>query len=420
MLPILFVIAAASPNVVVVSVDTLRADRLGCYGYEHPTSPVIDEFASQGLLFEDCVTEVPLTAPSFGAMMSSRYPRMNGSTRNGLRMPSNVPLVAEQFQKAGYETVCVTSNWTLKAGLSGLDRGFDVYDDGFRKKRWGFLKSERDGDEVTKRSLDLLKKRDTSKPLFAWFHYSDPHAPYLFHKRFNPRNVPVRKLDKEESVQARYDSEVAFTDHEISKLLRALPSENTFVVFVADHGESLYEHDYLGHGRRIHQTGLHIPLILKGPGIEPGRSAFPARGIDIGPTLLAMAGLSAPETMLGLNLLAPPTEAARARVIETYGGAVPGLPGAEAMMADAPPMWQGVIRSPWKLIRNEDEDDTELYNLVDDPRELINIAEDHPEVVGELSELIAAWSEQTDRSSEESADLTKEDVQALKSLGYVD
>ena len=161
-----FTAADAAPNVVLLSVDTLRADRLGAYGYPLPTSPQLDAFAAAALLFEDAVCEVPLTGPSMGSMLSSRFPRMTGTTRNGLRMPSSVPLVQEQFQAAGYHTFCVQSNWTLKDKLSGLARGFDVYDDGFRKKRWGFMKAERDGDEVTRLALEYLESRPGDQPFF--------------------------------------------------------------------------------------------------------------------------------------------------------------------------------------------------------------------------------------------------------------
>lgn len=176
---------AAPPNVVLVSVDTLRADHLGCYGYPHATSPNIDKLAETGLLFEDCVCQVPLTNPSFSAVMTSRYPRTTGATRNGIPTPQNVPTVAQRFREAGYQTLCVQSNWPLKAHLSGLDQGFDVYDDDFHTRRWGILKTERRADEVTRLAKDLLARRDPAKPFFMWVHYSDPHAPYLFHKDRN-------------------------------------------------------------------------------------------------------------------------------------------------------------------------------------------------------------------------------------------
>jgi arylsulfatase A-like enzyme len=415
-----FVLAAmaAAPDVFIVSVDTLRADRLGCYGYVHPTSPQIDRFAKDALLYEDCVAEVPLTSPSFGAMLTSRYPRMNGAARNGLPLPPGVPTITEQFKAAGYQTICVTSNWTLKADLSGLQRGFDVYDDGFKDKRWGFMIAERFGDDVTKSTLKLLAERDASKPLFAWIHYSDPHAPYKFHDEFNPAGTPLRKLDEVAATRARYDSEVAYTDSEIGKLLEALPKENAIVVFVADHGESLHEHDYLGHGRRIYHDNIHVPFIVRAPNLEPGRSKAPVRLVDVAPTLLALAGLPPLKDAMGLDLTkqAPPAE--RARVVETYGGAVPGVPGAKAVMASRPPMRQSVIKGEWKLILGGPG--PELFNLKDDPGELKNLFDAEKNRVEELRALIQEWDEKTPKGTAESAELNKEDVDALKSLGYVE
>jgi arylsulfatase A-like enzyme len=405
-------------NVVFLSVDTLRADRLGCYGYPLPTSPNIDNFASQAMLFEDCICEVPLTSPSFCSMHSSNFPRMTATTRNGLPISESVPLVAEVFQAAGYHTFCVQSNWTLKAKLSGLQRGFDVYEDDFHQKRWGLIKPERDGDDVSRIALDLLKKRDMNKPFFAWIHFSDPHAPYKMHKGFNPAGKKQFNVGKKKKkVRTRYDSEVAFTDAEIAKVLAALP-ENTAVLFVGDHGESLYEHDYLGHGRRIYQTGMHVPLIVHAPGLKPGRTARPARGIDIGPTLLGLASLPRIPGMLGLDLLNDPPPPTRPRVIETYGGAVPHLPGAKAIMADAAPQWQGVLLDGWKLLQSPKS--TELYYLPDDPQELNNLADTSPEHVTRLNALITQWDTATVHAEEGEQTLSEEDIEALKGLGYIE
>lgn len=415
-----FLLAAisAAPDVFIVSVDTLRADRLGCYGYAHPTTPNIDAFAKEALLFEDCVAEVPLTSPSFGAMLTSRYPRMNGAARNGLPLPPGIPTIAQQFKAAGYQTVCVTSNWTLKADLSGLDRGFDVYDDGFKDKRWGFMIAERFGGDVTRSALKLLSERDASKPVFAWFHYSDPHAPYKFHREFNPVGEPLWKLSEVAATRARYDSEVAYTDSEFGKLLDALPKENSVVLFVSDHGESLHEHGYLGHGRRLYHDNILVPCILRAPGVKPGRSKAPVRLLDIAPTLLSLAGLPPMKDMLGVDIVKHPPPTDRVRVVETYGGAVPGVPGAKAVMSSRPPMRQSVIKGQWKLIVGGPG--PELFNLADDPAELQDLARDDKQRVDQLRALIEEWDAKTPKGSAEAAVLNNDDVEALRSLGYVE
>ena len=355
------------PNVVVISADTLRADHLGMYGHVYDTSPHLDAWAKNALVFDDMVCEVPLTSPSFCSMFSSRYPRSTGAIRNGLRLPDEIPTAAQAFQAAGYYTIGVQSNWTLKAGLSGLDRGFDIYDDDFHKKRWGFIKSERGADEVRRIALELLEKRDSEKPLFAWFHFSDPHAPYKLHRKFDVAKASKRDGKPGGRMRRKYDSEIAFMDARIKEVMDALPQKNTYVVFVGDHGESLREHDYVGHGRRIYQTGMHVPLSIGGPSIAPGRSPVPARGTDLAPTLLGLAGLPVAPGMIGLDLLRETIPASRIRVVETYGGAVPKVPGAKAVMASRPPQRQGALAEGWKLILNGSR--TELFYLPNDPME---------------------------------------------------
>lgn len=409
---------AASPNVVFLSVDTLRADYLGFYGFEHNTSPNLDRLAAESLVFDDCICEVPLTAPSFGSMLTSRFPRMTGLTRNGLRMPADVPTVVESFRAAGYFTFCVQSNWTLKSELSGLDRGFDVYEDDFHKKRWGIVKSERYADEVTRIALEQLDTRNTAKPFFAWIHYSDPHAPYELHRDHRPIGGGLWFKKNRDKVRIKYASEVAFTDACIGTLLDALPRENTVIVFVADHGESLYEHDYLGHGRRIYRTEVRIPFMIHAAGIAPGRSNAPVRGIDLGPTLLGLAALAPVAGMLGRDILHDVPEPNRVRVFETYGGAVPKLPGVHALMADKAPMRQGAILEGWKLILGGSQ--PELFYLPDDPGELNDLSAAEPERLKELQGLIETWDKRTGRGTNESASLNADDVSALEALGYVE
>lgn len=405
-------------NVVLLSVDTLRADHLSCYGHECTTSPYLSRFAATALVFDDCVCEVPLTNPSFGAMLSSLYPRMTGTTRNGLRMPDHVPLVTEGFKAAGYQTFCAQSNWTLKSHLSGLNRGFDIYRDGFHKRRWGLIKPERTAPKVTEVALELLAHRDKDRPFFMWVHYSDPHAPYKFHLGFDPAGIASKRDDQTQRVRARYDSEIAYTDYYIQQVLKALP-ENTAVVFVADHGESLYEHDYLGHGRRIYQTNMHVPLMIKAPGVQAGRSSAPVSTLDVGPTLLGLAGLTPAPGMLGRNLLGESVPAERLRFIETYGGAVPRLPGAKAVMADRPPMRRGLIANGWKLIVDGDGAQ-ELFDLASDPLEQHNVAEQESERADEMRTVLDEWDRRNPRGQMHEVPLSSDDLRALESLGYLE
>ncbi len=413
---LLILAASASPNVLMLSVDTLRADHLGCYGYTLPTSPHIDALARNARLFEDCTCEVPLTNPSFGSMMTSRFPRLTGTWRNALPMPDSIPLVAEQFQKAGYQTFCVQSNWTLTREKSHLDRGFDIYDDKFNTKRWGVAYPERYADKVTDIALKLLQERKPDVPFFAWIHYSDPHAPYRFHEDYNPWGKKQAELAEPDKTRARYDSEVAFTDAQIGRLLEKLP-ENTYILFIADHGESLHEHDYLGHGRRVYRIGTHIPFFITGPGITPERITVPVRAIDVGPTLLGLARLPVPKTMMGIDLTKKLPKSNRIRVLETYGGAVPNLPGIHSLLENRPPMRQSVLADGWQLILGGPK--TELFQFSRDPLEVHNLAKQFPEKVKQFRALIEEWNKKYPPLHRAAVPLNEEDIQTLEAGGYL-
>lgn len=409
---------ADRPNLVFLTVDTLRVDFLGCYGCPWDISPAIDELAAESLVFDNATCETPLTGPSFSAMFSSRYPRMVGTPRNGMRVSDNVELAAERIRDAGYYTFAVQSNWTLRGRISGLDRGFDVYEESFRQRRWGVIRGERRAEEVARVALEQLERLPGDKPFFGWIHFTDPHAPYRYRRQFSPVEGGLRGLDRTERVRVQYASEVAYTDHHIAKVLEALP-ENTSIVFVADHGESLYEHDYLGHGRYIYQTCMHVPLMVRAAGVTPGRTNRPVQTLDIAPTLLALLGIEAAPDMLGRSILDTDIPADRPRFMETYGGAVPRIPGLRQLMRDTSPAHRGVIREGWKLIRSANQPPS-LYYLPDDPDELRNVHAFHPEVFDELDALLELWEETHPPNEENVVELSGEDLEALQSLGYID
>lgn len=410
--------AGETPGVLLLSVDTLRADFLGCYGGEWDISPNIDRLAEKSLVFENACCETPLTAPSFTAMLTSRYPRMSGVTRNGMHVADEAPLITELFREAGYYTFAVQSNWTLRARLSGLNRGFDFYEDDLDKRRWGLFNGERRAEEVTRVALEALRNRPADKPFFAWIHYSDPHGPYQYHADFSPVRRGLRTMDPRERVRVKYASEVAYADHHIGVLLKALP-EGTRILFVADHGENLYEHGYLGHGRYLYQEGLHVPFMVCGPDIAPGRTPLPAQTMDVGPTLLGLAGLPPAPFALGKNLAAgmPPED--RPRFMETYGGAVPKLPGAKMLLTRTSPAFQAVIRGGWKLIRPQDRPAT-LYYLPEDPGEQRARRGTDSGVYGELNKLLDQWNATHPHGVETAAELREEDLEAFQALGYVE
>ena len=274
-------------NVLLITIDTLRADRLGCYGSRTVKTPNIDALAAGGTLFEETITPVPLTLPSHASILTGRYPAEHGIRDNGFyRLPKGYPTLATEFAKAGYQTAAFVASGTLN-GVFGLNQGFDLYDDMSVVKGRTQLtdRSERPADKVTAKVAEWLKN-SVKKPFFLWVHYFDPHAPYEPPESYR------------EKYRGRlYDGEVAFTDREVGRLLKVLKEagfeRDTLVILTADHGESLGEHGEMSHGVFLYRATMHVPLIFSGPGVPAGKPiSSMARLIDICPTILSYAHLN--------------------------------------------------------------------------------------------------------------------------------
>ncbi len=416
------------PNLIFISVDTLRQDHLGIYGYHRNTSPNIDRLLSRGVWFTNAHCNVPLTNPSFCSMMTSRYPHEIGATRNGIPMVRDALTLAEILKENGYTTVAFLSNWPLKAHLSNLDQGFDIYDDNFSKKRWLFFNDERDARGVTEQATNWLKNQ-LKEPFFLWAHYSEPHAPYLSHKgfRFSDPNLP--DTEEQRRIDA-YDSEIAYADHYIGELVNCLSQlgllENSLVFFVADHGESLGEHSYVGHGRYLYEPSMRIPFGLSGPGIPRGvRIDAQVELLDLAPTFLAYAGIPIPPQMRGRNLLPyirgeKPWQEPYLVYFETYPGAVRGE-GMEKLASLKKPIWVGLKVENLKVLYSVPNSRWEMYQIQQDPKELHNLADPTNSVFIQFSEKVLGWW----RGWKDTAvvgsttALTEEDKKKLEALGYL-
>jgi len=285
----------ATPDVLLVTIDTLRADRLGCYGYAAAHTPNLDALARRGARFAVAVAHAPLTAPSHASILTGVTPLGHGVRDNGAYvLPSSARTLAEDFRQAGYRTAAFVSGFPLKRRF-GFDRGFDSYDDhlprGKDARRTAYV--ERTADRTTDAALAWLDASgaagETRKPLFAWVHYFDPHAPY---------EAPAEAMA---GAASPYDGEIAFVDAQLGRLLQRLesrPQAPLVVLVTADHGESLGEHGEDTHGIFLYDATVRVPLIVAGPEVREG--AVPetvARGIDVTPTLLDYAGLPARTTM---------------------------------------------------------------------------------------------------------------------------
>lgn len=289
--------AAARPSVLLITVDTLRADRVSAYGYERETTPQLDRLIEQGVRFTQARTEEPLTGPALITMLTSLAPHEHGASRNGLVMREGLPSWSKALGRRGYRTAAVVANWTLRAELTGLDEHFASYQEILTERRWfGLFREEAEADDVTDAAIAWLEDHvedGSDRPVLLWVHYADPHAPYELNDAFLEQLGLAGRgaLDKRD----RYDTEIAFTDQQIGRLLdaaRGLDGERDWLtVFAADHGESLGEHGYWGHGRHTYDSTLHIPLAVVWPNVlEPGTLDAPAMLADLGPTVLSLVG----------------------------------------------------------------------------------------------------------------------------------
>ncbi|MCP5050402.1 MAG: sulfatase, partial [bacterium] len=226
--------------------------------------------------FTSCYSLTPYTVPSFSTMMTSLPPHKHGAKRNGLGIYKDIQTLPSLLKTSGYRTAGIISNWPLRKKLSKLDRGFDSYQNAFTRKRYfGLTRSEGTAPIVTQKTIDWLRKyQENPEPFFLWVQYTDPHAPYKSHPAHQfdyngvnpaifPKGTRIKKIK-------RYDSEIAFTDHHIGRLIHELKRLNLYndslIVFNSDHGESFGEHNYLKHGKKLYNSTLHVPLMVKLPG----------------------------------------------------------------------------------------------------------------------------------------------------------
>jgi len=280
------------PNVLLVTIDTLRADHVGVYGYPKASTPTIDGLAARGVRFTSAVAHAPLTGPSHASILTGQTPLGHGFRNNsGYVMAPQLRVMAEDFRQAGYRTAAFVSGFPLDRRF-GFDRGFETYDDrlpkGNDRRRTPYV--ERFADATTDAVLRWLEPSAASSantPWFLWVHYYDPHAPYEA-----PGSIGERFSN------APYDGEIAFVDSQLARLLNTLERRNetsrTVVLVTADHGESLGEHGEGTHGIFVYDATLRVPWVMSGPQVPAGRvSQTVARSIDVLPTLLDYAGLPA-------------------------------------------------------------------------------------------------------------------------------
>jgi arylsulfatase A-like enzyme len=395
------------PNLVLISVDTLRPDRLGYHGHARPTSPGIDRLARGGVVFTNAISVSGWTLPSMATILTGHYPKDHGAVDLHWSLDTALPTLARILRREGYDTygfvshVMLTPTYGMGDGFAHFD--FSVLNVGNPHE----VKTSQKLTEIARRGMRNLKE-----PYFVWVHYFDPHFAYLEHAQYAFGQGEVD----------RYDAEIAYTDYYVDELLKVVDRENTVVVFTSDHGEEFGEHDGKYH-YTLYDEVMRVPLIIKAPGVAPHHDDRVAEQIDLLPTVLNLLGVEAPEGLPGRDLLATETTA-RPVFLER----------------DRPPQWRqrGVVMGGKKLVVIEEADttlvpessrreeiavtnvhpDVYLYDLARDPGERVNLfARDDSTSLALLGILTTHFA--TASARPQPVQLDQDLLDKLRSLGYV-
>ncbi|MEO8682819.1 MAG: sulfatase, partial [Vicinamibacterales bacterium] len=311
--------AQGQPDILLITLDTTRADRMGFLGSTRGLTPSMDALAKTATVFASAYAQAPITTVSHATILSGTYPPFHGVDDFGAPLPAAVPYLPDLLKASGYHTAAFVGSLILdprNGTAPGFDRGFDVYDAGFRLRRPGedrYATVERRGDEVTRRATAWIANTKnllggTGRPFFVWVHLFDPHDPY------EPPSDLQARFAKEP-----YDGEIAFTDRQVGRLVAAAGRDATIVI-AGDHGESLGDHGETTHGVFLYDATLRVPLIVRAPaGRGAGmRIATRVRLADIAPTILEGAGVKAPPAMQGRSLLPLMRDGAKAEDLPVY------------------------------------------------------------------------------------------------------
>ena len=403
------------PNVLIISIDTLRADRLGCYGYERDTSPVLDRFAAErAVRFANAIAESPWTLPSHVTLLSGLHPLRHGVRRPDDAIPMDLPLLSERLKQAGYYTFGGTDGGWLSAPW-GFDRGFD-----------SFEAEPETFDRVVARACDFMRFRSDKGPWFGFLHTYDVHCPYdppepYFSTFAAPQSEAIEvagrcgnphfnQLDLTEGqlryLSDRYDGGVRWVDAALAELFACLDAlelwENTIVVITSDHGEEFGEHGQVGHERSLHPELLRIPLLVHVPGFEAAVISTPVGLADVVPTLLELTGFASELVLDGRSLVAlldhradPERESQR--------------------LSDL--AWQSDLRSLWSpqehVIWNMAREGVEAHGESVSPARLAELREG-------LESPAAVRGPRFSPPNVASSELDLQTLEALRSLGYAE
>jgi len=417
-----------APNVVLVTIDTLRPDHLSYSGYARVTSPNLDAVAAGGLVFERARSHAPVTAPAHASILTGRLPAWHLVLTNGDILNDGVDTLAELLGAAGFRTAAFVSNFTITR-LVNFQQGFEHYDDSLPQSELNRPQPERIAADTIDAALAWLTRHHTER-FFCWIHLEDPHGPYAPPPAYGevfaaeararpPTLLPLldnqsglggipqyQAIDGERNANlyvAGYDGEIRYMDAQLGRVVDALRQwqVDPFLVITADHGEALGDHGYyFAHGQGLTEDQIRVPLIVSGPGVRAGtRARIPVQHVDIVPTVLARAGVPVPKDLPGRDLLALASEE-------------------RPLLAQAFPNEWAVVAAGRKLLVWPDR--TELYDPERDPAEAHDLAGANPDVTARLGDILAA--ERAKPSPPWSRKSAHHDLLRfqLKALGYID
>lgn len=404
-------------HIVLISMDTTRADYLGCYGYQHNTTPNIDAVAAEAIRFEQVIAPTPLTLPSHSTMMTGTIPPYHGihDNQNYTLADSNLTL-AEMLKAKGYTTGGIISTYVLEHTF-GLDQGFDTYDDEFDETINGYAGAERRGGEVSEHAIRWLDENQ-DEDFFLFLHYYDPHSPYdppdVYRGLFGSK---ASTDEKNKIFKLSYAEEIAYTDHCIGQVVEKLKSldlyDSTLLIITGDHGEGLGEREEMGHGYYIYQESVHVPLIIKLPGQQTAKTVSGVAGlVDITPTVCSLLGIETPQHIQGRDL----SGALFDEPLEDDDHYI----YSESLLATkykASPLL-AVTGNRFKYIQTARP---ELYDLIEDPAETHNLVDEQSQRARILQDVLGVILEESlaAGTTDSKLELDDESLKKLESLGYV-
>ncbi|MEM7582936.1 MAG: sulfatase [Acidobacteriota bacterium] len=452
-------------HVIVIVVDSLRADHLGCYGYSRDTSPNIDRLAAEGITFDRALSNSSFTRESIATLLTGQLPSVSGSIGWGARPATGIPILGELFSNAGYATAFLSTTGVLRA--PAFSRGFEHVE--HFTERWDVSGMSHD---LSRRALEITSQT-SDRPLLLYLHYLDPHGPYQppeeLHRRFTPepfqepldlyRQVRPKCSqlvasgfgpgeERFEDLVVRYDAEIADVDRAIADLLAGLDElgtlDDTLIVFTSDHGEEFLEHDFVEHAWTLYRESVHVPLIFWSREFPaPMRIEERVALVDVLPTLLGL-----------LEIPFQPAELSGEAVLAADQGAIrvqpPRKPYFGELLINHRNRVRAVIHQDWKYVAAErwltiEERSQvrqrqkkrgsgelwrpvvheELFHLPTDPQELQNLAGSKPEELARMRSLLSSYRNYTGQIShepitEELSEISEAEREALRALGYLD